>query len=453
MCGIDTSGKKPMKVRENAKQIGDIRARWAWVEPSVWTEHMLTALEKGVKGGVWFSLIDKVYAKRNLYAAFRRIWANRGSAGVDHVTVKRFLHCLENNMERVHKSLKEGTYCPQKVRRVYIPKVGSKEKRPLGIPTVRDRIVQASLRHVIEPIFEREFTENNYGFRPGRSCKDALRKVDSLLESGYEYVADVDFKRYFDSIPHDKLMSEIRRRIADGRVLQLIEAFLKQGIMEGLREWSPVEGTPQGGVISPVLANIYLLPLDCLMEGNGYSMVRYADDLVVMCRSEVEARNAMELIRKWTQTAGLELHSGKSQVVDTTQLKAGFDFLGYHFERTCTGKRMNRWPRKKSLSKFKDTIRARTKRCSGRSLGQAIILVNSSSKGWFEYFKHSHKSTFKQLDGWIRMRLRSMLRKRSGRRGRGRGYDNNRWTNAYFAARELFSMVMAHEAACQSARR
>lgn len=440
-------------VSERTKQAREIRARWAWVEPSVWTERMLTALKKGVKGGVWFSLIDKVYVRSNLHAAFRRIRINRGSAGVDHITVEKFSKQLEDNIERVHRSLKEGSYYPQKIRRVYIPKLGSKEKRPLGIPTVRDRVVQAALRQVIEPIFERDFSDNSYGYRPERSCKDALREVDRLLKGGYEYVVEADIESYFDSIPHDRLMEQIRERISDGRVLQLVESFLKQSVLEGMREWRSEEGTPQGAVISPLLANIYLSPLDHLMEAKGFSMIRYADDFVVLCCSEKEAHRAIEQIKGWIRMAGLRLHSDKTWIMDMSPAGSGFDFLGYHFERTRHSKRISRWPRKKSMQRLKDKIRGRTRRCNGNSLEQIIESINPTLGGWFEYFKHSHKWTFPWLDRWVRMRLRSILRKRAGGRGRGRGHDNNRWPNTFFTALGLFSLTAAHEAVCQSLKR
>ncbi|GAH36656.1 unnamed protein product, partial [marine sediment metagenome] len=199
---------------------------------------------------------------------------------------------------------------------VYIPKRGRKERRPLGIPTVRDRVVQAALRQVIEPIFELDFSDNSYGFRPGCSCKDALREVDRLLKGGYEYVVEADIEDYFDSILHDRIMEQIGERIADGRVLRLVESFLKQGILEGMREWRPEKGTPQGGVISPLLANLYLDPLDHLMEAKGFMMIRYADDFVVLCSSEKEAHRAMEQIKGWIRSVGLRLHSDKTRVAD-----------------------------------------------------------------------------------------------------------------------------------------
>jgi len=406
---------------------------------------MLTALEQGVKGGKWFSLIDKIHPERTLRAAFSQVAANKGAAGVDHVTVTMFDDRLEENLKRLSEDLQSGLYRPQQICRHYIPKPGSKEKRPLGIPTVRDRVVQTAVLNALEPIFEREFAEHSYGFRPGRGCKDALRRVDQLLKAGYTYVVDADLKSYFDTIPHDRLLALVAQKVSDGRVLSLIEAFLKQGVLDGLREWTPEEGSPQGGCISPLLSNIYLNPLDHLMAQQGFEMVRYADDFVILCRSPEEAANALALVQQWTAEAGLKLHPEKTKIVDAqTDV---FDFLGYRFQRG------RRYPRPKSLQKLKDAIRAKTKRTSGESLTKIINDLTPRLRGWFEYFKHSYRTTFSALDGWIRMRLRSLLRKRMGKRGRGRGSDHHRWPNKFFADRGLYSLKTAHELACQSSLR
>ena len=240
---------------------------------------------------------------------------------------------------------------------------------------------------VIEPIFEHEFAEHSYGFRPKRGCKDALRRVDELLKSGYNYIVDADLKSYFDTIPHDRLMALVGQKVSDGRVLTLIETFLKQGVLDGMREWTPEMGTPQGAVISPLLSNIYLNPLDHLMARAGIEMVRYADDFVILCRSPEEASQALAVVQDWTAAAGLTLHPTKTRIVDAKE--DGFEFLGYRFEG---GKR---YPRAKSLKKFKDTIRAKTKRTSGKSLRAIIGSLNPTLRGWFEYFKHSYKTTFR----------------------------------------------------------
>jgi RNA-directed DNA polymerase len=441
-----TTESKPAGVPEKAKQAGENRDRWDWVEPSVWTERMLTALDKGVKGSKWFSLVDKVYALPNLRAGYKKVKANGGAAGVDHQSIETFERHLEENLEKLSQSLKEGSYRPQAIKRVWIPKPGSKEKRPLGIPTVRDRVVQTALRNVLEPIFEKDFAQQSYGFRPNRGCKDALRRVTDLLTHGNTWVVDADLKSYFDTIPHAPLMAHVEEKISDGAVIALLERYLKQDVMEAMERWTPDEGTPQGAIVSPMLSNIYLDPLDHEMERQGIEMVRYADDFVILCQSQAEAETALETVRQWTIQAGLQLHPTKTRIVDATQ-KGGFDFLGYHFERSM------RWPRQKSLHKFKDTIRANTKRNNGQSLPMIINDVNRMLGGWYEYFKHSHFTTFSPLDGWLRMRLRSILRRRSGRRGRGRGKDHQRWTNAFFSEHGLFSLMAAHELARQSCRR
>jgi RNA-directed DNA polymerase len=315
----------------------------------------------------------------------------------------------------------------------------------VGIPTIRDRVVQTALRMVLEPIFEHEFAEQSYGFRPGRGCKDALRRVDELLKSGFTYIVDADLKSYFDTIPHDRLMALMGQKVSDGRVLTLIEMFLKQNILDDLQEWTPETGSPQGAVISPLLSNVYLNPLDHLMAQKGFEMVRYADDFVILCRSPEEANQALAMVQEWTAAAGLTLHPTKTRIVDANE--DAFEFLGYQFVK---GKR---FPRAKSLKKLKDTIRAKTKRNSGKCLTAIIGSLNPTLRGWFGYFKHSYKTTFKTLDAWIRMRLRSILRKRQGRKGRGRGSDHQRWRNAYFAERGLYSLTTAHALACQSSSR
>jgi RNA-directed DNA polymerase len=440
-----TTEDPPTAVPEQAIRVGEVRDRWSWTEPRVWTERMLTALEQGVKGGQWFSLIDKLYRRDLLETALTKVAANGGAAGVDHVSITHYQDHLELNLRRLSQELRAGTYRPQPIRRHLIPKPGSREMRPLGIPTVRDRVVQTALRMVLEPIFERDFASHSYGFRPGRGCKDALRRVDQLLKAGYVYVVDADLKSYFDTIPHDRLMALIGQKVSDGRILSLIEGFLKQGILDGLREWTPETGSPQGAVISPLLSNIYLDPLDHLMAARGWEMVRYADDFVILCRSAEEAQRALEQIQHWTAEAGLTLHPTKTQIVDARN--DGFDFLGYRFERG------NRFPRAKSLRKLKDTIRAQTKRTSGQSLTAIIADVNRTLRGWFEYFKHSHPWTFERLDRWLRMRLRSVLRRRLGLRGHGRGADHHRWPNAFFTEQGLYILSRAHALARQPSLR
>jgi RNA-directed DNA polymerase len=407
---------------------------------------MLTALITRAEGGPWFRLYDKVFAERNLLAACQQVAQNKGAAGVDHVTTDEFTRQLPENLWQLSDALKDGTYRPQAIRRVHIPKPGTNETRPLGIPTVRDRIVQAAVVNVIEPIFERDFAERSYGFRPGRGCQDALREVDRLLQAGFVHVVDADLKGYFDSIPHARLMDRLQTKIADGRVLSLIRSFLEAGIQEGLSTWTPESGAPQGAVLSPLLSNIYLDPLDHLLDQQGFAMVRYADDFVILCRTAEEAVHARDLVQQWTAENGLTLHPTKTRIVDSRT--TSFAFLGYEFRGT------KHWPRKKSLQKLKDALRPLTRRTNGHSLPCTVTRVNTTLTGWFAYFQHSSfRNVFVELDGWLRMRLRSVLRKRTGRRGRGRGHDHHRWPNAFFAAQGLFSLAAAHQAACQSSRR
>jgi RNA-directed DNA polymerase len=353
---------------------------------------------------------------------------------------------LSANQEKLATQLQDGSYRPQAVRRVWIDKPGSKEKRPLGIPTVRDRVAQTALRNVLEPIFERDFAAQSYGFRPQRSTKQALRKVDALLKAGYTQVVDADLKNYFDTIPHQPLLKRVEEKVSDGRVLKLLATYLEQGVMEGLASWTPETGTPQGAVISPLLSNIYLDPLDHLLAAQGIEMVRYADDFVLLCRTETEARQALSCVQAWTLSNGLSLHPEKTRIVDATKA-GGFDFLGYHFERGY------KWPRAKSIKKMRATIRRKTRRLNGQALSTIIEDVNRTLQGWFEYFKHSHKTEFTQQDSWIRMRLRSILRQRHGLTGRGRGADHQRWPNAYFATHGLFSLVSARAKLAQPSRR
>jgi len=437
---------KPSPVPVQAKLFGEVQERWPWAEPSVWTERMLTALERGVKGGKWYSLMDKVYSPENLQAAFNRVKRNKGAAGVDRVTVESFGANLSDKLGRLSAKLADGTYRPQAIRRVWIPKPGGKEKRPLGIPTVRDRVVQTALRNVLEPIFEKGFAENSYGFRPGRGAKDALRRVESLLKAGHKFVVDADLKSYFDTIPTQPLLKLIKAKVTDNVLLKLIEAFLQQEIWDGLEHWNPAAGAPQGAVISPLLSNIYLDPLDHLMADAGFEMVRYADDFVILCRRREDAEEALRMVAQWTASAGLTLHPEKTRIVDASQL-GGFDFLGYHFERGY------KWPCKKSVGKFRDAIRAKTKRTNGTSLKMTVTDVNRTLKGWFTYFNSSNGGIYGELDSWVRMRLRSILRKRHGGKGKGKGYDHLRWPNAFFTEQGLFSLVTASMSVGQPSKR
>lgn len=421
-------------------------SEWSWVEASVWTERMLAALDKGVRGGKWFSLMDKVYRAGTLRAAWQRVASNQGAAGVDGQSVRRFALQAELYLSELEQALKSGTYCPQPVKRVEIAK-GAGKTRPLGIPVVKDRIVQTALKMVIEPIFEKEFRAHSYGFRPGRSCKDALREVDGLIKAGYTHVVDADLAGYFDSIPKAALLQRVAERISDGGVLSLVKLFLEQDVVKGLERWRPSSGTPQGAVISPLLGNLYLHPLDCLLEQRGYRMVRYADDFVVLCESAEQAQAALAEVMRWVAAHGLRLNADKTHVGDCTRIGEGFEFLGYRFEAGT------RSVRRKSYAALRDKIRAKTGRSRSGRLRTLIDDLNPMLRGWYNYFKHIYPASrfFQAIDGFVRRRLRAILCRRHRRAHQfGRNlWASKKWPNVFLAAQGLFTMVEAHAAASQ----
>lgn len=442
-----TTDQEPSKVRE-LEQDGKTGARWGWVERAVWTERMLKALETGVRGGKWHSLYDKVYGLSNLKAAWKQVKANRGGGGVDKMSITDFDKDADVRLEKLSEALRTNTYKPLPVRRTYIPKPGSPEKRPLGIPTIIDRIVQTALRNVIEPIFEHEFDSCSYGFRPNLGCQNALGEVERLLALGYVHVADVDVRKYFEMIPKQGLMNEVAKRIADGRVLDLIEAYLHQGVLEEMVLWMPEKGTPQGAVISPLLANVYLHPVDTAMRQAGFTLVRYADDMVVLCRTREEAEAALVRLGELLEGRELQLHPDKTRITHLME-SPGFQFLGYEFY----GKYRN--PRQSSRDKLRASLRTKTKRNNGHSFKDTISSLNASLRGWYNYFKFCSASShaWQEIDAWVRFRLRAILdkRRKGGRSNRrGRGHAHYRWPNAYFTERGLFSLVSAVKLVRQS---
>ena len=417
-----------------SKQAGDIYERWPWIEQAIWTKPMLARLEQSEPATVWFGLWDKVTSERNLQAAFAAVWRNDGAPGIDKQTVRQFATQHRDELAQLREQLLTKRYHRQPARRVWIPKPGTTEKRPLGIPAVRDRTVEAAMKHLLEPIFERDFAEHSYGFRPGRGCRQAVQRVEELLEQRLCYCVDLDFKSYFDTIPHERLLELVRQRVVDGNVLALLEQSLKAGVLEELKGWQPTQvGTPQGAVISPLLANLYLNPLDHLMAKLGLEMVRYADDLVVLCRTREEAERALKELRTWAQAAGLTVHPTKTRIVNAQT--EGFDFLGWHFRGS------KKWPREKSLKKLQDKLRPLTQRTNGRSLSEIIAKANLTLRGWHGYFRTSHYTGLRQPDAWLRRRLRALLRKREKRPGYGLSEaDSRRWPNRWFAAQGLFSL-------------
>jgi len=412
-----------------------------WANRVVWTDRMLSALCVGVRGGKWHALIDKVYRELNLFTSTRKVIGKKGAAGVDRQSTEDFLRSEVAEIRRLHEELKSGTYRPKAVRRVQIPKPGSNQMRPLGIPTVRDRVVQTAVVNVIEPIFDNEFHERSFGFRRGRGCHAALRVVEGLLDSGHVFVVDADLQGYFDTIPKDGLLTLVSEKISDRRVLDLVKLFLHQSIMEELREWTPESGVPQGAVLSPLLSNLYLNELDHRMANFGYEMVRYADDFVILCRSQEQAEAALEEVKRWVEQAGLTLHPEKTHIVDSRE--KSFDFLGYSFRGKL------RFPRSKSHLKMVDTLRRLTPRKSGQSMESTIAEINRVTVGWFAYFRHCTWNIFDKYDWIVRTRLRRQLLKRH-RTNPKRLCRTRRWPNTYFSERGYKSLRVAHSAYVES---
>jgi RNA-directed DNA polymerase len=405
---------------------------------------MLAALGNGVQGGKWYSLMDKVASPRTLDAAWQRVAANKGAAGVDGISIARFKARAPHYLAELEEELRRGSYQPLPARRVQIPK-GKGTTRPLGISAVKDRIVQAAVKMVLEPIFAREFLSCNYGFRPERGCKDALREVEQWLKAGYTWVVDIDLESYFDTIPKAPLLGRVAEKVSDGTLLNLIQRFLDQQVLDGMEQWTPLAGVPQGSGLSPLLSNLYLLPLDRAMSQAGYKLVRYCDDLVVLCRTQAEADAALALVQDWTAQHGLRLHPEKTGVVACHEVGQSFDFLGYRFQNG------RRFVRPKSLKALRDRIRQKTGRTRSGSLGEIIADLNPMLRGWFGYFKHAYHLSFRTIDSFVRRRLRAILRKREKRPGHGRTPDDHkRWPNAFFASHGLFTLHEAHVAARQS---
>lgn len=438
-------GPLPVRVPFGAIPTGETPTIDQWAQRAVWTDRMLsTLLENRVRGGRWHALNDKVYDDLNLFLAARKVTGKQGAAGADGQTTEEFEQYLIRETRLLGEQLRGDTYRPGVVKRVHIPKPGRpNETRPLGIPTVRDRVVQTAVVHVIEPILDHQFHDRSFGFRHGRGAHDALRVVEEKLQAGYVYVVDADLKGYFDTIPKDRLMKLLKEHISDSRVLGLIRRFLDQNILEELREWTPISGVPQGAVLSPVLSNLYLNPLDHEMADQGFEMVRYADDFVVLCRSQFEAEVALQVITEWVEQAGLTLHPTKTKIVDSRV--SSFAFLGYSFR----GEHI--YPRRESLKKMKARINELTPRKRNGSMATIIAELNRPLIGWFNYFRHSRWKVFKALDGRIRSRLRRIQLKRH-RKNPERLPRNHRWPDRFFADLGFRSLREAHFRFAQSPR-
>ena len=379
-------------------------------------------------------LHDKLSDSRNLNEAWRQVEENRGAPGVSGQTVEDYSKNATERLNRLGRRLHEGTYAAQPIRQKLIPKTdGSGKMRELGIPEVEDRIVQAAIVRLIEPIFEDKFLEGSYGFRPERSAHHALSRVETAIAADRPFVVDADISNCFGSIPHDALMNEVAKEISDTRLMGLIRSFVKADIVKEMESCTPVSGTPQGAVLSPLLANVYLHEFDLQMSRAGYEVVRYADDFVVLSRTKEEADEARACAEKVLQAMGLKLHPEKTRVVDSRQ--EPFQFLGYVFAPK------GRWPRKGSEQKLRDRIREKTPRSGGQSLRVVIIRLNRTLKGWYRYFRHCVANVFEAVDGFVRRRLRSILRQYEGRRGAARnGRDNQRYPSSFFRQLQLFSL-------------
>jgi RNA-directed DNA polymerase len=363
------------------------------------------------------SLVDKVYQRKNLEIAWEKVKANRGSGGVDGQNLEAFAAQLDQQLDRLQSELKEDTYQPQPVRQVQIPKAGKPgEFRMLGVPTIFDRVCQQALLNRLEPIFEPVFDEANFGYRRGRSTKDAMRKVWKEIQSGREWIVDADLKDFFGSVDHEKLLTLVAQRIADGRVLRLIRAMLKAGSYGKGRLFPSGRGTPQGSVVSPLLSNILLTPFDQEMRRKGYQLTRFADDWVVTCASAAEARTAITAALRILSELGVQLHPQKTRVV---HVQRGFEFLGYLVRRgkqlqlppskIVTGAKsrgLYAYPREKSIQRFKDRVRQLTRRGVPLKTKDLIEQLNPVLRGWGHYYKRAHVRTlFNKFDRWIERRI------------------------------------------------
>ena len=405
-----------------------------------WTEAMVDALapyrERGRK---WFQLYDKVADERTLKSAWERIDArvagearSRG-AGVDGVTVEMFSRTAGQAIPALAAALKEGGYQPAPVKRHWIPKPGTGKKRPLGLPTVADRVVQEAARGMIEPIWEAQFLDGSHGFRPGRSTDTACLLLEEYLASGRVWIVDADITGCFDNISHEAVAQMLYRHIADSKMLGLIEAMLKAGVMEEWTRRRTAAGTPQGGIISPLLCNIVLHEMDTRLESKGIKWVRYADDFVLACETREQAESAMQVAALALAPLGLQLHPGKTRIV---HMEEGFDFLGWHYEGT------RRRPRDKTVKSIRRRIAETTRRNRPDAIEKICDELRPLLQGVFNYFRNGNSAfTFSRLDGYIRRRLRSILRKRKRGGGISGGLDHILWPNVYFSNNGLFSFV------------